>query len=103
MGATGNPWALSPDSHYQISNRFAWAWKLATLHIPVVLVYLGFLNADDMDCDGPLFSTDADWEEFFKKHCKGIVDNCCWDKEWNVAGTPLVPLIRAIEQPFVRH
>lgn len=39
---------LSTDSHYQFSNRFAFAWKLATIGIPVVLVYLGFLDAHDM-------------------------------------------------------
>ena len=44
----GRPWALSRDSHYQLPNRFAWAWKLASLGIPVVLVYLGFLNAVEM-------------------------------------------------------
>ena len=43
--AAGNPWGISRDSHYQLSNRFAWAWKLASLGVPVVLVYLGFLNA----------------------------------------------------------
>jgi len=40
-----NGWALSRDSHYQLSNRFAWSWKLTNLGMPVVLVYLGFLNA----------------------------------------------------------
>ena len=43
--ASGGPWELSRDSHYQMSNRFAWAWKLASLGVPAVLVYLGFLNA----------------------------------------------------------
>ncbi len=33
-------WAISRDSHYQLSNRFAWTWKLATLGVPVILVYL---------------------------------------------------------------
>ena len=28
-----------------MSNRFAWAWKLADLGVPVVLVYLGFFRA----------------------------------------------------------
>jgi hypothetical protein len=46
---TGLPWALSRDWDYQMSNRFAWSWKLAELGIPVVLVYLGFLKANDMD------------------------------------------------------
>ena len=32
--ATGSTWNLSSDSHYQLSNRFAWSWKLASLGIP---------------------------------------------------------------------
>ena len=46
--ATGGSWNLSRDHHYQLSNRFAWAWKLATLGLPTVLVYLGFLEAEEM-------------------------------------------------------
>jgi hypothetical protein len=46
-------WHISRDSHYQISNRFAWSWKLTQLGIPVVLVYLGFLNASDMPMPMP--------------------------------------------------
>ena len=45
---TGNRWALSRDHRYQMSNRFAWAWKLMELGYPVILVYLGFLEADEM-------------------------------------------------------
>ena len=33
---------ISRDSHYQLSNRLAFAWKLASLGIPTVLIYLGF-------------------------------------------------------------
>ena len=44
-------WALDAKAHYQISNRFAWAWKVASMGVPVVLVYLGFLNATDMLTD----------------------------------------------------
>jgi hypothetical protein len=35
---------ISRDKCYQISNRIAFAWKLASLGVPVILVYLGFLN-----------------------------------------------------------
>jgi hypothetical protein len=31
-------WALSRDSHYQLSNRFAWAWKLATFYYAVFTI-----------------------------------------------------------------
>jgi len=33
---------MSRDRHYQLSNRIAFAWKLASMGVPVVLVYLGF-------------------------------------------------------------
>ncbi len=45
---TMDGWNLSRDSHYQLANRFAWAWKLASMGVPVVLVYLGFLGAAEM-------------------------------------------------------
>ena len=98
--ATGNPWHISRGSHYQLSNRFAWAWKLASLRVPVVLVYLGFLNAQDMENDGPLFRCYADWERALKTYGNDVVDNSCWGKRWNINGTTLIPLIRTIDQPF---
>ena len=64
--ATGKPWGLSRDHRSQLSNRFAWSWKLASLGIPVVLLYLGFLNAQDMADDGPLFRSEAEWTRVMK-------------------------------------
>lgn len=57
----GEGWLLSAESHYQISNRFAWAWKLASLGVPTVLVYLGFLNAHEMNQP---FASHSDWESW---------------------------------------
>ena len=45
---TGRRWSLSRDNRYQMSNRFAWSWKIAELGYPVVLIYLGFLEAEEM-------------------------------------------------------
>ncbi len=94
-----NAWNLSRDSHYEMSNRFAWSWKLASLCIPVVLVYLGFLNATDMK-DGRLFHLHGDWERALKEYSKDTMDNSCWETSLNVKGRPLIPLIRSIDQPF---
>ena len=44
--------SFNANAHYQLSNRFAFAWKLAAMGIPVVLVYLGFLNAEEMGVRG---------------------------------------------------
>ena len=98
---TGQPWGLSTDSRYQLSNRFAWSWKLASLGIPVVLVYLGFLNAQDMKDDRALFGSDADWEQAVKKYGEGVVDNNCWGRWLDVDGTLFLPLIRTYKQPFM--
>ena len=86
--ASGKPWSISWKSHYQLSNRFAWAWKLASLSVPVVLGYLGFLNARDMANDGPLFGSRADWERVLKTYSGGVVDNSCWGNAWTSTGRP---------------
>ena len=98
--ATGKPWGLSRDHHYQLSNRFAWSWKLASLGIPVVLIYLGFLKAQDMAGEGPLFRSEAEWTRVLKDHSRATVDETCWGEWLDMAGVPLVPLIRGIDQPF---
>lgn len=94
---TGSVWRLSRDSHYQLSNRFAWSWKLASLQIPVVLLYLGFLNAYDMVRDGALFESESDWSQAVFSHACGVVDEAIWGRRIDVNGTPFWPLVRAIE------
>ena len=96
---TGSPWNLSLDHHYQLSNRFAWSWKLASLGIPVVLVYLGFLNASDMTKDRPrpIFQHENDWKYALKDYSEGVIDQTCWGKRLDISGTPLIPLIRSFD------
>ena len=72
-------WALSIEHHYQMSNRFAWAWKLTELGIPVILVYLGFLNAIEMSDRGLPFCNHKFWEELVLKHSEPLFP----DKVWN--------------------
>lgn len=97
----GGHWRLSHKSYYQISNRFAWSWKLASLGIPVVLVYLGFLNACDMDsANTTLFRSKTEWKRILKEYCKDKFDNKCWGETLDIEGTPFTPLIRDYEQSF---
>ena len=98
--ATQGPWKLSPDSHYQLSNRFAWSWKLASLGIPVILLYLGFLNAEDMADRGQVFGSAGQWETSLRAHSEGVVDNRCWGQWIDIDGVPLIPLIRGVDQPL---
>lgn len=53
--------AISRDSHYQLSNRLAFSWKLAELGVPNVLVYLGFLGDVGIVDVGVPFRTEDHW------------------------------------------
>jgi hypothetical protein len=93
-------WDLSRDSHYQLSNRFAWAWKLASMDVPVVLVYLGFLCATEVIDLGEPFVDCADWSRVVLKHSRNIVPERAWGRDIRVGSVTIKPLIRVWEQKF---
>jgi hypothetical protein len=88
--------SLSAESHYQLSNRFAFAWKLASMGTPVVLVYLGFLDAQDMN-DGTcvLLGSHEQWRRCVITKSKGTVPEAAWGQTFDVGGTPLTIVIRS--------
>jgi len=98
---TGFPWALSHDWNYQMSNRFTWSWKLTELGFPVILVYLGFLNATEMDKVGKQkhFDSHAEWEALVKSHSKSLFPETVWDnnKSLTLHGQSFIPLIRSLD------
>jgi hypothetical protein len=93
--ATGLEWHLSSDRCYQMSNRFAWAWKLCTLGYPVALVYLGFIQADDMSKP---FGQASEWDSLVRQHSNPLFPGELWGQTVSVDGVPLVPLIRTSMQ-----
>ena len=100
---TGNPgWALCRDTCYQLANRFAWAWKLMELGVPVVLVYLGFLNANEMSDKGRPFYCPADWDKCVKTHAKHHVPEEIWEREWQApSGASLIARIGSVCQSLM--
>lgn len=99
--ATGLPCSISRDSHYQMANRFAWAWKLADLGVPVVLVYLGFLDAKEMTKPGEMPFANAEvWETHVRAHSAQLFPGEVWNRSWDVNGVPLIPLIRSLALPI---
>lgn len=56
------------DKHYQLSNRIAFAWKLADLGVPTVLLYLGFIGDTGIEDAGPMFTDDVHWQNMFAAH-----------------------------------
>jgi len=99
---TGLNVGISLDRCYQMSNRFAWAWKLAESGVPVVLVYLGFLNAEDMSKDGRPFNTHEDWEQLVRSHAAAIVPGEVWERKWEINGSAFIPIIRSISQSLMQ-
>lgn len=97
---TGNAgWSLSRDHCYQISNRFAWAWKIAELGVPVVLVYLGFLDASEMSDKGDTFADPEGWDRCVKVHAKGQVPEDVWEQPFQTSsGVSLIARIVAVRQ-----
>ena len=95
-------WSLSRDTHYQMSNRFAWAWKLAELGIPVILTYLGFIDCEEMrngKTSQPIASL-KEWEELVRDHSRPLFPSEVWNQQWKVQGQSFIPLIAATYQPL---
>ena len=61
---------ISRDSHYQSANRLAFAWKLGTLGIPVVLVFLGFTGDEGIGNVGKPFPDGESWDRAFLDHIR---------------------------------
>lgn len=102
---TGLVWNISVHSHYQMANRFTWAWKLANLGFPVILVYLGFLNAAEMKLgtnrqQNVLFANHETWKDSVLGHSKGLFPSTAWEASWNVGGQSFIPLIRSVDIPY---
>jgi hypothetical protein len=100
LGVVVQGWALSRDDRYQLANRFAWAWKLASMGVPVVLVYLGFLKANeeiDPFADGQV------WEDSVRHYAAGAVPQEAWNSCLTVhnartgSSAPMWALIRTLE------
>jgi hypothetical protein len=91
-------WNLSRDSHYQLANRFAWAWQLASMGVPVLLVYLGFLCATEVNDLGKPFADYADWSRVVLEHSRNIVPQRAWGQDIKAGCTTIKPLIRVWKQ-----
>lgn len=94
---TGLPCAVSRDLRYQMSNRFAMACKLTEMGYAVVLVYLGFLNANDMSDQGQPFDSPDAWRVAVERHSEILFPSRMWEQPWTLNGLLFLPLIRSLE------
>jgi hypothetical protein len=64
---------ISRDSHYQLSNRVAFAWKLASLGVPAILVYLGFIGDTEIGDVGPYFESESRWQQTVQNYVAQVL------------------------------
>jgi hypothetical protein len=90
-------WLIHRDTHYQLCNRFAWAWKVASFGIPVIIIYLGFLHADEMARCGRPFSSHLDWRALVLDHSKALVPTVAWESRLQTSGAPMWAIVRSLD------
>lgn len=61
---------LSRDAHYQVSNRVAWGWRLASLGVAVTVFYLGFLKDPYWPRD--MFRSAEDWARAAREYLGNV-------------------------------
>ena len=87
--------AISRDSHYQLSNRVAFAWKLANAGVTTVLVYLGFWGDDGLADVGAPFQSAAHWEAVFTEYARCVVPMDLFEYRIECGAAPMWLLVRS--------
>jgi hypothetical protein len=68
---------------------------------PVVLVYLGFLGAQEMGLGAQApFANPQAWISLVKKHSSTLFPEEIWNNQWDLHGQAFFPLIRSINCPL---
>ena len=87
--------SIDINRHYQLSNRIAFAWKLASLGVPTVLVYLGFTGDTGIENVGAPFTSDQHWQETFYGHLKGVCPSPLVEQQIDVGPASFWLIVRS--------
>lgn len=71
---------LSIASHYQLANRIAFAWKLANLGIPTIVMYIGFTGDGGIVDAGVPFRGHEHWTTHFNGHLESVAPLAMLDR-----------------------
>ena len=88
---------ISRDRFYQLSSRVAFAWKLAAIGIPCVLIYLGFLENQAWKTRKKPFLDDACWRSFVVEHCSEVLPPAMFDREIKCGKASMWLLARSLD------
>lgn len=92
---------LSRETHYQLANRVAWSWKVASLGVPAVLIYLGFLGDQGIADVGEPIHDSGHWLCLMKNYTKQILPDSFFNR-WLFCGDAAMQMIlrsRTITDP----
>lgn len=87
--------SIRADQHYQLSNRIAFAWKLADLGVPTVLVYLGFTGDEGIRDAGEPFADDAHWQNAFGAYAHSSIPKETFNRRIDCGNAPTWFLVRS--------
>ncbi len=87
--------SISRDHHYQLANRIAFAWKLASLGLPVALVYLGFWGDTGISGVGEPFRSDDHWRTEFWQYASTSVPTGTDEKPLDCGASHMFFLVRS--------
>lgn len=87
--------AISRDKHFQLSNRVAFAWRLASLGLPTVLVYLGFTGDEGIRDVGEPFESSEHWQHAFSQHARSVIPKMPYDDPIHCGLAPFWLLVRS--------
>ena len=71
---------VSRDSHYQLANRVAYSWKLASMGVSVLLVYLGFIGDNGIANVGPPLRDHEHWQSVIRAYTGGVLPERFFDR-----------------------
>lgn len=97
---------IDRDKSYQLSNRIAFAWKLASLGVHTVVIYLGFTGDSGISDVGRPFRDEQDWRDVFTKHLDVVCPSPIAERRIQVGPASFWILSRArpvieISQPVI--
>jgi len=83
---------ISRDSHYQLANRIAFSWKLASIGLETILLYLGFTGDSEL---GTELRDAQHWNTVFREHVTGLLPADLLEREVNCGPAAFSILVRA--------
>ncbi len=86
---------LLRDTHYQLANRLAYSWKIASMGIPVILVYLGFTGDEGIGNVGKPIKDHAHWEIVMREYMADVVPDNFIDRSLDCGKSHMRMIVRS--------